>query len=144
MMVIIRKIARTVLLLATLLLLINSILPHHHHQEDVCFTTSHCANEHSDHHDADFEKNGISHNNHSHEVDYCQIIDFYLTSDGKNLNGKIKLKSVKKIFSIDAFLFSKEVALVCINYSQENIYVGDRVGINSKSLTRALRAPPYA
>lgn len=143
-MVIIRKISITVLLLATLSLLINSILPHHHHSEEVCFESSHCENDHADHQEGEFEPEGVDHNNHSHEADFCQIIDFYLTSDGKNLNGKIKLKSVKKNFSINAFLYSKEVDLVCNNYSQENIYVGDRVGINSKSLTRALRAPPCA
>jgi len=141
-MIICRKISSTVLLLATLLLLMNSILPHHHHSEEVCFTSAHCENDHSDQTDGKVKHEGVNHNNHSHEADFCQLIDFYLTSDGKNLAGKIKLKSFKKDLSINAFLFSNEVALVFDGYFQENIYDSNRVGINSKCLTRALRAPP--
>lgn len=143
-MVIIRKISSTILLIATLLLLMNSILPHHHHSEEVCFAASHCENEHTDHQDEKAEHEGVNHNSHSHEADFCQIIGFYITSDGKNLTGKTKLKNTNKDLSINAFLISKEDALVFNNNTSYSIYFGDLVGINSKCLTRAMRAPPSA
>lgn len=141
---IIRKISSTVLLIATLLLLMNSILPHHHHEEEVCFTASHCVNDDMHQHESDAHHEGVNHNDHSHAADFCQIIDFYLTVDGKISSGKIKPKSVNKNFSLSAFMSSKEEAVIYSYCTNDNLHNGRQDGLDIKCLTRALRAPPYS
>lgn len=126
------------------MLLMNSILPHHHHEEEVCFTASHCDTDDTHHHKTEAHLEGVNHNHHSHTADFCQIIDFYLTVDGKISVGKIKPKSVNKDISFGAFISSKEEAVIHNSYKTDNIHFARQDGLDIKCLTRALRAPPYA
>lgn len=142
-MAIIRKISRTVLLLATLLLLMNSVLPHHHHEQEVCFVKTHCSDEEIDHHTDKSEHKGVGHDHHSSETDFCQIINYYLTPGGKNLNSKSNLKSINKNLLVNTSSYTYKIALVFQDCNPENIFTRDQIGINTKCLTRALRAPPY-
>ena len=129
--------------MATMLLLMNSVLPHHHHHEEVCFTSSHCSEEDSDHHGNDLGHSGVNHNHHSQEADYCEIINYYLTPNGKNLTAKTKFKSLDRNVYFNANANSVTIALVFYDHSPENIFIRNKVGLNAKCLTRSLRAPPY-
>lgn len=142
-MVIFRKISNIVLLLATFLLLVNSVLPHHHHHEEVCFEATHCESESADHHDAESGHNDINHDHHNDQTDVCQIVNFYLTPLSKNLIEKAKSKSFNKDQYLNSLLFSNEIVQVYLSYSSENILISDIIDLNTKCLTRALRAPPY-
>lgn len=143
-MLIIQKISRTILLLATLLLLMNSILPHHHHQEEVCFVTTHCSHNENHEHQSDAAHNDVNHDHHNKEADFCQIIDFFLTPDGKKLNAKIKLKNVNKDLYEYAIPSAEKVDLELNSLALQNNFIGNLYGLDAKCLNRALRAPPYA
>lgn len=142
-MIFIRKISRTILLLATLLLLLNSVLPHHHHEQEVCFVKTHCSDELDDHHEGKSEHKDVGHDHHNNETDFCQIINFYLTPDGKNFTSKSKIKNFNNDLNVNTNSNTKKITLVFSDYTPENIFTSDEVILNAKCLTRALRAPPY-
>lgn len=125
------------------MLIMNSVLPHHHHEEEVCFATSHCSDDESDHHDTHSEQNGVEHEHHQGEPDICTLTSFYLAPDVQKLSGKVKYSILKNDFSQTTDLNSNLSLLVFSTRTIWKFISIDQTVLNTHCLSRALRAPPY-
>ena len=142
-MIIKRKIGYLFLLSAALLMIINVILPHHHHEDEVCFIVEHCDVDEGDAHGEKPDHDGVEHEHHKGDVDFCQLNDLYHAPQPYNLIAKIRLIFSEKEFSSDLFsdnLYQIEFTLSSV--SSENRFIPDKHSLAQTSLTRALRAPP--
>lgn len=136
-----RKIARIFLLSAVLMLIMNNVLPHHHHKEDVCYATSHCSENETDHHDeseSDHQGEG-----HDHDADFCQLDVYYLATYWKDPAEKSKYSNAKKTASQIALTFNDTGQVFKSLYFQLQLFSNHKTVLDSRSLTRALRAPPH-
>ena len=141
-MIIIRKISNTVLLLTTLLLFANSVLPHHHHHDEVCFINTHCSDDEADLTCDNNEHEGVEHDHHSDETDFCQLNDFYLTPVVKKVSGKPNFNNINKNLLSHVTFNAYQIIILFSTNTLEKIPIDDQKGLTAKYLTRALRAPP--
>ena len=141
-MVITRKIARIFLFSISLLLILNSVLPHHHHHEEVCFINTHCSDDETDLTCDNNENEGVEHDHHSDETDFCQLNDFYLAPVVKNTSAKAKLSDFKKDLTSSSTSDGYQIVILFSTNTPEKIPIDNQKGLTAKYLTRALRAPP--
>jgi len=118
------------------------MLPHHHHEQEVCFVKIHCSDELDDYHAGKSEHKGVGHDHHNSKTDYCQINNYYLAPDGKSFSTKFKIKSFNNNLFVNTH-FENKITSLFSDFIPENILKRDQPGLNSKCLTRALRAPPF-
>lgn len=141
-MVLTRKIARIFLFSISLLLILNSVLPHHHHHEDVCFINTHCSDDETDLTCDNNEHEGVEHDHHSDETDFCQLNDFYLAPVVKKASGKSNFSNINKDLVSYASSNACQIVLLFLTDTPGKILIDDQKGLTAKCLTRALRAPP--
>ena len=141
-MVLTRKIAQIFLFSISLLLILNSVLPHHHHHEEVCFVNTHCSDDETDLICDNNEHEGVEHDHHSDETDFCQLNDFYLAPVVKKVSGKPNFSNINKNLVSHVIFNAYQIVILFSTNTPGKIPINDQKGLTAKYLTRALRAPP--
>ena len=143
----IRKITIHILLFAAFSLVVINVIPHHHHSHELCFVSDHCSD---DTHEApdyspDHKSEEQGHHHHNNNADFCHLNYLYFLPFGKNVTNIYKPGFVKKYLNDHTFQkIEGQFDLPPSTRLHKEIFRGDKPYIPTKSLTRALRAPPVS
>ena len=103
---------------------------------------SHCENDESDHHNSNLEHDGLEHEHHESETDFCQLNSLFYNQIDQSISGKFKLHNAEKDISGLYNLIAVNFALISgIAFNNKDLIKPYYV-LNPKNLTHALRAPP--